>query len=536
MRLPWTASPCGLAWGPLILGLWGLLAASQPQLVPPYRTENQTCRDQEKEYYEPKHHVCCSRCPPGTHVSAECGPDQDTTCATCPENSYNEHWNHLSICQLCRPCDQMLGFVEITPCTSKHKTQCRCQPGLFCVFWGSECVHCESLSHCPPGTEAELKGQRSLGAKGRGEEAGDLEGGRVHGVVSMVRPQASSPSLSKAHRRDLQRNEAGMVQGSGVLPALGGSSGNSEIRKDAANHGLQWVVREGPSSGHKGSPQLGPLCPLTLAGHAFLLPDEDRKANSNCVPCKAGHFQNTSSPSARCQPHTRCEDQGLVEAAPGTSRSDTSCRNPPEPSKTPGTMLVLAVLLPLVSFLLLTTVLACTWKSHPSLCRKLGSLLKRHPEGEESNTAEGSWEPPRVNPQYPDLVEPLLPTSGDLTPASAGVPATPGLEEEALQQQSPLSQARELEAEPPEQGQVAHGTNGIHVTGGSVTVTGNIYIYNGPVLGGARGPGDPPAPPEPPYPIPEEGAPSPPGLSTPYQEDGKAWHLAETETLGCHTL
>lgn len=79
------------------------------------------------------------------------------------------------------------------------------------------------------------------------------------------------------------------------------------------------------------------------------------------------------------------------------------------------------------------------------------------------------------------------------------------------------------------------GTNGIHVTGGSVTVTGNIYIYNGPVLGGARGPGDTPAPPEPPYPIPEEGAPSPPGLSTPYQEDGKAWHLAETETLGCHT-
>ncbi|KAB0395728.1 hypothetical protein E2I00_001509 [Balaenoptera physalus] len=184
---------------------------------------------------------------------------------------------------------------------------------MFCVFWGSECVHCESLSHCPPGTEAELK-------------------------------------------------------------------------------------------------------------------DEDRKANSNCVPCKAGHFQNT------------CEDQGLVEAAPGTSRSDTSCRNPPEPSEMPG------------------------------------SLLKRHPEGEESNTAEGSWEPPRVNPQYPDLVEPLLPTSGDLTPASAGVPATPGLEEEALQQQKP------------------------------------------------------------PYPIPEEGAPSPPGLSTPYQEDGKAWHLAETETLGCHTL
>lgn len=33
---------------------------------------------------------------------------------------------------------------------------------------------------------------------------------------------------------------------------------------------------------------------------------------------------------------------------------------------------MLAVLLPLVSLLLLTTVFACTWKSHPSLCRKLG--------------------------------------------------------------------------------------------------------------------------------------------------------------------
>ncbi|XP_074214044.1 tumor necrosis factor receptor superfamily member 3 isoform X1 [Camelus bactrianus] len=435
MRLPWATSHCGLAWGPLILGLGGLLAVSQPPLVregpvqvPPYRTENKTCQDQEKQYYESKHQVCCSRCPPGTHVSAECSHGQDTVCATCPENSYNEHWNHLSFCQLCRPCDQMLGFVEITPCTSKDKTRCRCRPGMFCVFWDSECVHCEPLSDCPPGTEAELR-------------------------------------------------------------------------------------------------------------------DKAWEADSNCVPCKAGHFQNTSSPSARCQPHTRCEDQGLVEAAPGTAQSDTSCRNPSETPEMPGAMLVLTILLPLISLLLLITVLACTWKSHPSLCRKLGSLLKRHPEfsasvlqGEESNTAGGSWEPPRVNPYVPDLVEPLLSTSGELTPASAGLPPNPGLEEEVLQQQSPLSQARELEAEIPEQGQVAHGTNGIHVTGGSVTVTGNIYIYNGPVLGGARGPGDPPAPPEPPYPIPEEGAPGPPGLSTPYQEDGKAWHLAETETRGCHAF
>ncbi|XP_037701956.1 tumor necrosis factor receptor superfamily member 3 [Choloepus didactylus] len=421
MRLPWAASPRGLAWGPLALGLCGLLAVSQPRLVPPYRAENQTCQDQEKEYYEPKHRVCCSRCPPGTYITTECSRSQDTVCSDCAENSYNEHWNHLLNCQLCRPCDEVLGLRETAPCTTKQKTQCHCQPGMFCAHWDQECVFCESLFSCPPGTEAELEGKV--------EEA------------------------------------------------------------------------------------------------------------NNCVPCKAGHFQNTSSSGARCQPHTRCEAQGLVEATPGTAQSDASCRNPlePLPPEMPGTMLVLAVLLPLLSLLLLTTVLACTWKSHPPLCRKLGFLLKRHPEGEDPNTA-ASWEAPRPNPPFPDLVEPLLPRPGDLAPVSASIPAGPILEEEVPQQQSPVGQARELEAEFGEQGQVAHGTNGIHVTGGSVTVTGNIYIYNGPVLGGAQGPGDPPAPPDPPYPIPEEGAPGPPGLSTPHQEDGKAWHLAETETLGYHAI
>uniref|UniRef100_A0A2K5K9B7 TNFR-Cys domain-containing protein n=1 Tax=Colobus angolensis palliatus TaxID=336983 RepID=A0A2K5K9B7_COLAP len=417
MRLPWATSAPGLAWGPLVLGLFGLLAASQPQVVPPYGSENQTCRDQEKEYYEPRHRICCSRCPPGTYVSAKCSRSRDTVCATCAENSYNEHWNYLTICQLCRPCDPVMGLEETAPCTSKQKTQCRCQPGMFCAAWALECTHCELLSDCPPGTEAELK-------------------------------------------------------------------------------------------------------------------DEVGKGNNHCVPCKAGHFQNTSSPSARCQPHTRCEDQGLVEAAPGTAQSDTTCRNPSEslPPEMSGTMLMLALLLPLAFFLLLATIFACIWKSHPSLCRKLGR--KGSAAGEGPNPVAAGWDPPKANPHFPDLVEPLLPISGDVSPVSTGLPTALVLEEGVPQQQSPLDLTREPQLEPGEQNQVAHGTNGIHVTGGSMTITGNIYIYNGPVLGGPPGPGDLPATPDPPYPIPEEGDPGPPGLSTPHQEDGKAWHLAETEHCG----
>lgn len=119
----------------------------------------------------------------GTFVTAECNRSQNTVCTTCAENSYNEHWNHLPICQLCRPCDSgewgarsgclehspflssisplVLGFQEVAPCTSTRKTECRCQPGMFCIHRDPECVHCEPLSECPPGTEVELKGQRA---------------------------------------------------------------------------------------------------------------------------------------------------------------------------------------------------------------------------------------------------------------------------------------------------------------------------------------------------------------------------------------
>lgn len=79
----------------------------------------------------------------------------------------------------------VLGFEETVPCTSTQKTQCRCQPGMFCVHWDTECIHCEPLSDCPPGTEAELTGQRSLRRRaGRTLGAGDLEWGQGYSASS----------------------------------------------------------------------------------------------------------------------------------------------------------------------------------------------------------------------------------------------------------------------------------------------------------------------------------------------------------------
>lgn len=55
----------------------------------------------------------------------------------------------------------VLGFEEVSPCASDRKPECRCKPGMICVYLDNECVHCEQPVMCQPGTEAEVTGQRS---------------------------------------------------------------------------------------------------------------------------------------------------------------------------------------------------------------------------------------------------------------------------------------------------------------------------------------------------------------------------------------
>lgn len=58
----------------------------------------------------------------------------------------------------------VLGFEEVAACASDRKPECRCKPGMTCVYLDNECVHCEQPVVCQPGTEAEVTGQRSLKA------------------------------------------------------------------------------------------------------------------------------------------------------------------------------------------------------------------------------------------------------------------------------------------------------------------------------------------------------------------------------------
>lgn len=130
-----------------------------------------------------------------------------------------------------------------------------------------------------------------------------LHGGRKHGTVCMVSLRVVLFGLKNLY---LQRNGTGT--GAGIV---GGPLSTGETRQGGDQERYQlrigWVGREGPSMGVKEAHSWarGSFCPFILAGLAFLLPGEAEEANHHCVPCKAGHFQNTSSPNARCLPHTR---------------------------------------------------------------------------------------------------------------------------------------------------------------------------------------------------------------------------------------
>lgn len=102
----------------------------------------------------------------------------------------------------------MLGFEEIAPCTSDRKAECRCKPGMSCVYLDNECVHCEEerLVLCGPGTEAEVTGQRSLKAASEGRLGIK---GKERGTVRM----APLPTGVLFHIRNLSFLERGSQEG-----------------------------------------------------------------------------------------------------------------------------------------------------------------------------------------------------------------------------------------------------------------------------------------------------------------------------------
>ncbi|CAK6440610.1 unnamed protein product [Pipistrellus nathusii] len=137
-----------LAFG---LQLWAAGHAVPAQVVlTPYVPEpGSLC--QQREYYDERIQMCCSKCPPGYHVHSQCTETSDTVCAPCEDGMFTQLWNWVSHCL---SCDSRCSFeqIETQACTREQNRVCDCRPGWYCMLKiQHRCLQCEPLRKCPPG-------------------------------------------------------------------------------------------------------------------------------------------------------------------------------------------------------------------------------------------------------------------------------------------------------------------------------------------------------------------------------------------------
>ncbi|GAA6227092.1 tumor necrosis factor receptor superfamily member 16-like [Lates japonicus] len=110
---------------------------------------------------------CCSLCPTGFGVVAQCGKE-DTKCAPCPPGTFSSS-EDLEPCLPCSNCPPRVPTAA--SCTANQDTQCECKKGFFFLF--ELCMPCSKCNrgegvirdcglqgntvcqHCDPGTFSE---------------------------------------------------------------------------------------------------------------------------------------------------------------------------------------------------------------------------------------------------------------------------------------------------------------------------------------------------------------------------------------------
>lgn len=109
------------------------------------------CKEDEYEYKKGKH--CCNRCLAGFKVVSHCSADgRKSTCAPCPEGSFNEYPSGSKLCTLCADCLPQFGQITAKNCTRINNTVCGCPAGQY-KSSSDRKFTCEQCSKCQNGTE-----------------------------------------------------------------------------------------------------------------------------------------------------------------------------------------------------------------------------------------------------------------------------------------------------------------------------------------------------------------------------------------------
>ncbi|KAM8972430.1 tumor necrosis factor receptor superfamily member 10A-like [Pelodytes ibericus] len=94
--------------------------------------------------------IKCKMCPAGTYVETACTVSNTIgMCLRCTEGStYSEGLSGLNHCQTCTTCRE--DQEEVSPCTRKKNTACRCKEGTFCLQ-DQPCEVCQRCNSCQTG-------------------------------------------------------------------------------------------------------------------------------------------------------------------------------------------------------------------------------------------------------------------------------------------------------------------------------------------------------------------------------------------------
>uniref|UniRef100_A0A8C4ZF87 Tumor necrosis factor receptor superfamily member 6 n=1 Tax=Gadus morhua TaxID=8049 RepID=A0A8C4ZF87_GADMO len=123
--------------------------------------------------YLSKNGICCQRCPPGYKREKDCeAVGNRTSCTRCPKGQYNEHENYSDNCRSCQTCQcesHHRPFKEVTECTPRQNTKCRCKNGYYKDVIDSSTSQCLECSKC-----------------GHGEHQSEKFPGLIYSMLSLV--------------------------------------------------------------------------------------------------------------------------------------------------------------------------------------------------------------------------------------------------------------------------------------------------------------------------------------------------------------
>ncbi|XP_041077811.1 tumor necrosis factor receptor superfamily member 3-like isoform X2 [Polyodon spathula] len=199
----------------------------------------------------------------------------------------------------------------------------------------------------------------------------------------------------------------------------------------------------------------------------------DLVQHPQCSPCPAGTFNDLPSITARCSRHRNCTELGKVQAKSGTLKSDAVCKDPKVVMDTGylGSLILLAVLAMLV--------IGAIAGAHYCLRRKQQHNDKDHTPGSGRDTEQSSLLSPSgsIISSTSSIPKSPAPSAGS-TPPLIDVPhlltAVQGAEHETHSRASNGLQCGR------EAGQQERLCQVPFI--GEMKVSGNVYIYNGPVV------------------------------------------------------